>query len=580
MKKSFFELLEEPLNNKELKAGFSYRLNDKWCRLSYQEFWQLVVSIALGLKKLGIEEDQRVGIISASSPYWLIMDLAIMSIGACSVPLFEDVSEENLAFEVENAEIAYLFIDGQEQWDELGNKKKYFDNFIIKDITTDDNGCIDFFKLAETGEKFVEEEKNLYKEIRQKVKTNKLATIIYTSGSSGVPKGVELSQDNLAHQILGIRDFFPLTSSDKILSCLPLAHIFERTVVYYYLSCGVSISFVEIKKVGEFIGQVQPTLMTGVPRLLEKIYLKTNARVEHSSGLKKILGKLALNRAISKEVSGKKNLGDRIFTKLVYDKIYQLLGGSLRMIVSGGAPLSKNVERFFNNIGIPIYQGYGLTECSPVVASNCPKFCKFSTVGKIFPQVKVKIAKDGEVLIQSPSLMLGYHKAQEQTDEVIKEGWFHSGDLGVIDSNGYLEITGRKKELFKTSSGKYVSPIYLESMLMQIGLIDYALVIADNRHFVSCLLFVDAESYKQLATLKNSNEPFKHFYEKTETIQKFDKFIENLNERLNHWEQIRKYKIILDPLSISNGELSTKMALRRHVIEEKYKDILKVFYAN
>ena len=569
MKKSFFDSLMASAQS-DNKISY-YCLQGVHHQFSYNEFWNLVKLCSFGLQSFGIKKEQSVGIMSSSNVYWLIMDLAVLSLGGRSVALAEDLSQENLLYQINDARIKFLYVEGQEQYDKIKKHRDLFVHIITKDV---DKSQTSLANLIEQGKKY---SKQTEKKIN--LDENSISSIIYTSGSTAEPKGVCLALKHFSFQLEGIKELFPLKQEDRALSCLPLNHIFERVVVYYYLSCGVAITFINVKEVSKYIKLVRPTLMTMVPRILEKIYLAVREKVDKKPFFARQIGRWVIGRTIKKQLQ-EKNCWEKVLFALFYKKIYQNLGGDLKMIVSGGAALNSNISNFFSHISIPIYQGYGLTELACVVASNCPSNNKVGTVGRLFPNVKVKFDKNNQILIQSPSLMIGYYNQNKETAKVIKENYFYSGDLGKIDEQGYLTITGRDKELFKTSTGKYVSPTKIESLLMQTNLISYAMIIADNRNFTSCLLFVEEQNYFSLSnrTKLNKNLSWQDFYQNGFADKIFAKVMKEVNNQLNKAEQIIKYKIICDPLSIQTGELSTKMQIRRHILEKKYKKIIANFY--
>jgi long-chain acyl-CoA synthetase len=392
-----------------------------------------------------------------------------------------------------------------------------------------------------------------------KYDTKKLFTIIYTSGSTGSPKGVMLTHANLVSQLEAIKKLFFLDSEkDKALSFLPLAHVFERMVMYYYLSQGIDVYFNNhIDRIKEHLLYAKPTLMTTVPRLLEKIYKKSMVALEEETFIKRYLGTCALKAA----TGFPSLLLRKFFDVLVYKKIRKKFGGNLRMIISGGAALPNDIERFFNNIGMPVYQGYGLTETSPVISVNYPGHNKPGTCGKVLPNVEVKTEKNKELLVKGPNVMQGYYKARKATKEIFKGEWLRTGDLAEIDSEGYVTLIGRKKESFKTSTGKYVVPTPIEHLVQKSKYVDQCLVIAEGKPFVSCLVFISEE------------------HKDTENLELLIKqHIKKINNHLDQWEKIYQFIIIKKALSIEEGEITPSMKIRRHAVEEKYKNEIQDLY--
>lgn len=563
------DLIDKQIDN---ESFLNYREYGDWVSISSKDFVDKVHLLASAFDARGVKQGTCVAIISDSSPFWLIVDYALQSLGAVSVPIFANISSENLNYELQDSEIRYVYIASQEKFDQLEPYLADMELVLVKDVISSGKNTIEFDSF-------------LAKKIdyaKPDIKPDDLATIIYTSGSTGRPKGVELSHKNLISQIKDTEKCIDLKPDFKALSFLPLAHIFERMVMSCYLSAGLSVFFAnDVKNVGNLLKEIKPDIMTVVPRVLEKIYTKMHENVASAKGIKRLIASVALYRANQKDPNSKsENFIDRLLKKLVYTKLVDALGGELKYLISGGAPLSFPVYRFFHNIGIPLYQGYGLTETSPVICVNTPSNNKVGSCGKVFDHVNVKLAEDSELLMRGESLMLGYHKRPEKTEEVIdSEGWFHTGDLAQIDDEGFVSIISRKKELFKTSTGKYVSAISIEQKLTANKWIDYAVVIADNRPYVSALIFMDEvllESFAQSKRLQNLNYEDLVSHRRIQDIVM--KIIKKVNEKLNDWEQIQKYHIVSDPVSIESGVLTPSMKVSRQKVEEIYKDEIENFY--
>ena len=579
--KTLPELIQKVVLRRNNPTAFQYRKEENWVSISNEEFFESMRFCALGLKSLGLKSGQGVGILADSSPHWVMMDVAISLAGGITVPMFANLSTDNMLFEIEDSDIHFLFIASQEKWDVLADKRKKFQHLITLNISHGSNEAIPWEDLLKRGREFEIKSPHTWKAMMDAVRPDDIWTIIYTSGSTGAPKGVELTHRNLCSQVEGCTKRFDVHEGDTIVSCLPLAHIFERMAIYYFIWSGASIYYADdIQNVGNILREVKPTVMTLVPRLLEKVYAKMKSGIQEASSLRRMLGNLALKRALNKDPFSPPQFQDHLYGKLVYRKFRQALGGRFRMLVSGGAPLADDLYRFFINIGVPLYQGYGLTESSPVITSNFPGQNKIGTVGPPFPEVEVKVTSDGEILARGTNIMHAYHHNPEETRITVdKEGWLHTGDLGKIDEQGFLRIVGRKKEMFKTSNGKYVCPIPIEQELVQLDLIDMALVVAEGRKFVSCLLFPD---FANLAKLK-SDYGLDSFDDRTflshEKVQtEVQEHIHSLNRRLNHWEQIRKFQFVDRPATIEDGDLTPKMNLRRHTVEEKYVGLINSFY--
>jgi long-chain acyl-CoA synthetase len=553
------------------------RNSAEFISFSNQDFAKNVFHFACGLREIGLEKNQTFANISYQNPIWLIADLGAILAGATTVPIFSNISQENLFFEISDAKVGYVFTDNLESFSLLKKEKPE-----LKIITYGlGEACgISFESLLELGKKAALEKKYDFDSLSNEVKPQDLATIIYTSGSTGRPKGVELTHQNLVSQIKATAEFFPLQQSDIVLSFLPLAHIFERMVMMFYLTQGASIYFVDdIKNLGNFLREVHPTLMTSVPRMLEKVFIRIKDGTNQANFIKKYLGTKALQRAIYKDPQDAKNFCDKIYDALIYKKFRAALGGRMRMVICGGAALSLDLQRFYQNIGVNLFCGYGLTETSPVISANCPKAHKFGTVGKSYPQVEIKISADGELLVRGPNVMRGYFNDAKKTAESLENGWFKTGDIAEIDAEGFLKITGRKKEIFKNANGKFVSPILIEQKLVQeIGFLIGAIAIAEGRQFTSALLFPDfefLEKTKKKFNFSGSDEEFLA----TKILQNHvAQKVEKINKNLDHWEKIQKFKIIANPISIESGDITPSMKLKRKTLEEKFKNEIENFY--
>lgn len=571
------ELISFQASNFSNEKALNFKENNQWKSFSNQEFLNQAFYFACGLKEIGLQKNQTLAIASYQNPIWLIADYGSILAGATTVPIFHNISKENLLYEISDAKVQYIFTDNLEFIETIK-----FENLDLKIITYgfSKENSTSFEELILLGKKAIEAKKYNLESFLEAANPQDLATIIYTSGSTGVPKGVELTHQNLVSQIKDTAEFFPLFKEDVVLSFLPLAHIFERMVMSFYITQGVSIYFAnDVKDVGGLLKEVKPNLMTAVPRVLEKFYGRIRDGVEMTSGFKKCLARKALSRALNKHPDQQKSFLDKTYDSLIYKKFRDGLGGNMRMIICGGAALSLDMEKFYKNIGVNLFCGYGLTEAAPVLAVNCPKASKFGTIGKAFPSVELKLGEDGELLGKGPNIMRGYHNQPEKTAEVIENGWLKTGDLAQIDEEGFVKIIGRKKELFKNSNGKYISPVPIEQKLIQnLGFLLGAIIIAEGRKFTSALLFPDFE------TLSKSKEKFKFLgsdeeFLKSEMLQDFtEEKISKINKNLDHWEQIQKFSIIIKEISIESGDITPSMKLKRNVLEKKFGEIVEKFY--
>ena len=551
----------------------NYLSNQKYTNISITDFKNKVICLSLALKDLGIQKGDTVGIFANSSPFWLIFDFAIHQVGAISVPIFANISTINLNFEIKDSNMKFMFIDSQERLKDIEEKNSNL-IFITHNFCIKESNFYNFDEILVIGKQLCDSNGFVPYEADE----NDIFSIIYTSGNTGTPKGVMLTHKNIISQLRDINILIGLDNNEISLSLLPLAHIFERTVMSYYLSKGISIYFVDdISNVGNLLKIVKPTIMTAVPRLLEKIFNKIKTQISQKPFLSRIIASFAFSYALSKNIDRSSFLFE-IYDKLVYSKFREIFGSRLNKLVSGGAPLSKEIAQFFVNIGVPIYQGYGLTEFSPVISTNYPSENKIGSCGKVIPSARIKIAENKELLVKGPSLMKGYLNQEKLTKTTIDEnGWLHTGDAAYLDEDGYLYITSRIKEIFKTSTGEYVNAISIEQKLAKNRYIEFAVVIAQNRKYTTVLLFVDKEKY-QLAKKSNNNLTIEEYYSKNDIVKNISTHIENINKELNQWEKIVDFRIITNDISIEGGELTPSMKIARNKIEEKYENIINSMY--
>ncbi len=578
------ELISFQASNFNNKTALNFKENNQLKSFSNQEFLDKTFYFSCGLKEIGLKKNQSIAIYSYQNPIWLIADLGSILASAITIPIFHNISIDNLIYQINDSKISFIFTDNPEI---LSILKSHNLNLKVISYGFESPETITYDYLVNLGYEAIKNNKYQLSSIIETINSQDLATIIYTSGSTGNPKGVEITHANLISQINDSRKFFPLIGNEIVLSYLPLAHIFERMVMLYYISCGVSVYFVDdTKNIGIFLREFCPDLMTTVPRVLEKVYAKIANGVDSGNLIKKFLGQKAIKRALTKipfsnSQSFKNKIIDKFFDVLIYKKFRQALGGKMKMIICGGAALSNDLEKFYFNIGVNVYCGYGLTEASPVIATNCPKYHKIGTVGKAFPSVSTKISSDGELLAKGENIMQGYHNLEKENVEIFSDVFLKTGDLAEIDEEGFIKLIGRKKELFKTSNGKYVNPINIEQKLIQeLSFLIGAIIIAENHQFVSALLFPDMEVidiFKNKLKFSGNNLEFLQ----SNLLEKFvSEKILIINQQLNHWERVQKFKIISEPISIKTGEITPSMKLKRNLLNHKFAEIIDGFYKN
>jgi long-chain acyl-CoA synthetase len=571
--KTYSELFLHISNNYDNEYFLNYLSNGKYTNISTSDFKNKVICLSLALKDMGIQKGDTVGIFANSTPFWLIFDFAIHEVGAISVPIFANISTTNLNFEIKDSAMKFMFIDSQERLKDLEKENSHL-TFITHNFCIKEPNFYNFDEILVIGKQICDSTGFT----PFQANPDDIFSIIYTSGNTGTPKGVMLSHKNIVSQLHDINKLINLPKSEVALSLLPLAHIFERTVMSYYLSRGISIYFVDdVLNVANLMKVVKPTIMTVVPRLLEKIFNKIKAQILEKPFFSRVIASLAFSYAL-KENLDKSSILFKIYDKLVYSKFREIFGSRVDKLVSGGAPLSKDIALFFVNIGVPVYQGYGMTEFSPVVSTNYPNANKVGSCGKVIPSAQIKITANNELLVRGDSLMLGYLNQEELTKNTIdSEGWFHTGDVAYLDEDGYLFIKSRLKDIFKTSTGEYVNAVEIEQKLSKNRYIEFAVVISQNRKYTTALLFVDKEKYENAKKL-NKNLTIEEYYNKDDILKNISNHINSVNSGLNKWEKIVKFKILTNDISIETGELTPSMKISRSKIEEKYANIINSMY--
>ena len=559
------------------------RVHDQWRTVSTATLVNRVSCLAAALNARMQVHGSCVGVLAAPAANWMAADMAIMLAGHVAVPFFFDFSEAHFAYKVKDTGMKTIFVFGPELWARFLPLANPFDLVITDQDATDLPGVVHLDAFCAEGAERLHSDPGLVHQLMNVVTPNDLAAIIYTSGSTGMPKGVELTHHNLVSQLHDIARDFPLVAcKDRALTVLPLAHSFERIIIYHYLAQGMCIYFVDdIHNVALLMQEVRPTMMTVVPRLLEKIYASINEKTAAMAGIKGGLARWAFSRASRAFVENEKvSLLNRIADRLVGAKVCQAFGGQLRTMVVGGAHMPDALNHFFVRVGVPLYEGYGLTEASPVICTNTPLRRRLGSVGQTLDSVEIMTTSEGEILARGPSIMRGYRHMPDETAAVIEpDGWLHTGDIGRIDADGYLTIVARKKELFKTSTGEVVFPSPIEGALCQSALVEMACVIAEARKFTSCLLFLDAKALARLKQHHGAGAETDSVFLFSPLMQaEIRAMIAPINRDLDHWEQIHGYALLLEAPSVENGELTPTLKIRRHAIEERYKELIEQIY--
>lgn len=585
--KRLFDIPHYALEHLPKSDMFVTKYHGEWKKTSTQEFINQGNKISRGLLKLGIKPSDKIALITTNSrTEWAVMDLGLSQIGVVSVPVYPSISPEDYEFIFNNAEIKYCFVSDKEL---LAKVMKIKHNVpSLQGVFTFDNvsGAANWKEILDLGED--DSTQIEVEDLSKAINTEDLATLIYTSGTTGKPKGVMLTHENIVSNVLGSIPRIPKKKSldykdTRVLSFLPICHIFERMLFYLFQYNGFSIYFAEsIEKMGENVKEVKPHYMSVVPRLVEKVYDKIYNTGSNAGGLKQKIFFWALQLIQrKKEVSKPSGLQEIIADKLVFKKWREGLGGEIITLVSGSAALSTRLNLMFQNAGIPILEGYGLTETSPVISVNSFGKMKIGTVGHPLDNLTVKIQPDGEITVKGPSVFKSYFKNEEQTKEAFTEdGYFKTGDIGHIDNDGFLQITDRKKEMFKTSGGKYIAPQTIENLAKASKFIEQIMVVGDGEKMPTALVQPDFEFAKNWAMRNNlsiGTTP-QEIAKSPELKARIEKEIDDINEHLGNWERIKKIELTPEVWGIEAGLLTPTLKLKRKAIKEKFIDLYNKMY--
>lgn len=565
----------------------NYKAGGHWRGFSSDEIVAHVRARALGLYQLGVRKDDHVGLLAENSPEWVMTDFAIVANGAAGVPLYITQMTQQIEYILKDAGVSILVVSSKPLFDRVQPiiSQSFIKHVVIISPFASGEKIITMEALERNGAELDAQQPTLYDAICNAVKPDDMATLMYTSGTTGSPKGVVLTHRNLVSNAVDAGadvEWHPAT--DVVFSFLPLTHIFEKTMINMYLYHGVPVWFAEsLEKLAENLLEVKPTIMASVPRMLEKVYDRILTKGGELHGAKKKLFDWSLALAkqydpwIDHSLWYRIRLG--IASALVFSKWRAAVGGCFRLILSGSAPLHPDLARVFLAAGFPVIQGYGLTETSPVVTVNRFERNKLGSTGPPIENVEVKIADDGEILVKGPNVMKGFYNAPEKTAEVFEDGWFKTGDVGYLDSDGFLFITDRKKDLIKKSSGKFVAPGHIEADLRTSRFIEHAAVIGDGRKFAIAILFPKFLNLKSWADEHNITiANYAELIIKPETQQLFEEEVGRVNLGLNHWERIIKFILSDHELTIADGQLTPTMKLKRRIIEKEFQSQIEALY--
>lgn len=575
--------------------ALNYKKDGEWKAISSDEMISRAENIALGLYSLGLRKGDKVALLAANSPEWTLTDAGCQFAGFIDVPIYTTLAPNSVEYIIKDSGTQVFFVQNKECLERI---KENLDNcptlkkivlFDATGVTSKDT--ISLNELEKEGEKLKTESPELIKNLSNAIEPDDVATLIYTSGTTGEPKGVMLAHRNLISNALDAGAEFNFSKRDKPLSVLPLSHVFERSGMYVYILHGMAVHYAEsIDKVADNLREVAPTLFVGVPRLFEKVYAKAKIKAAHESRTKEMIFDWAIEvgkdyayriekkQPIPRLLAVKHSVADR----LVFSKLREFFGGKLRFCITGGAALSDDIYLIFTGAGISILQGYGLTETSPVITSNNKMNFRLGTVGKPIRNVAIRIAEDGEIEVSGPNVMLGYYNKPEATrDTFTEDGWFKTGDIGTIDEDGFLKITDRKKELFKTSGGKYVAPSPIEQMIAGSRFVSQVVLVGNGRKFPAALIVPNFEQLENYAKSKQLDiKTSAEFCRNPSIISLIESNIAELTVNLSRYEKVKRIALLENELTIEGGELTPTLKVKRRIIDEKYSAIIEKIYTD
>ena len=575
-----FDLPAYQLKHTPQAKAFNTKIGGQWVALSTQEYCNQIDVISNALIELGVQPDDKIAIVTeVNRVEWHILDMAMLQIGAVSVPLYATLSLKDYEFVLNHSDSKLCFVSNTDLFEKVKSVQKNTQVISIFsfDNTVCENNWESLFASGKNKTHQVEVD-----ERKSKITAKDLATIIYTSGTTGIPKGVMITHEELLYTATMCKEIIDLDAPyQPVLSYLPISHIFERLVTYYYQYIGFEIYFAEsLDKLVDNLQEVKPVFLPIVPRLLEKIFDRIIAKGNELSGLKKRLFFWAVRLAESTDLYQRRGVRHKIADQLIFSKWRAVFGGNVKFLVSGSAPLQDRLIKIFTAAGLPVYEGYGMTESSGVISLNGYRKgeSRLKTVGRLMPGLDAKIAADGEILIKGPNILKGYYKNDLETAAAIKDGYFHTGDVGEICKDGFLKITDRKKEIFKTSGGKYIAPAIIENKMKQSSFIEQIMVIGEGRKMPAALIQINYEFVKNWAELHNHT--ITDVTTDVKLIAAIQKEIDLHNETFGNWERIKKFEITPDEWTIEAGHLTPTLKPKRKVIKEKYKALFTKIYAD
>ena len=589
------ELFLQAADKHNRSDALNFKTDEGWKAISSDEMIERIENVALGLYSLGLRKGDKAAIISANSPEWTLVDAGCQFAGAIDVPIYTTLAPNSICYIIRDSTAMVFFIENKAAYDRIAavlpeceslEKLVFFD---FTGVTVED--AISLNELEASGEKIKSENPLLLKSLLKASRPDDIATLIYTSGTTGEPKGVMLTHTNIISNVIDAGEKYTFSAADVPLSVLPLSHIFERSAMYIYILNGMSVHYAEsVDKVPENLREVRPTIFVGVPRIFEKVYARAKLKAAQTGGLKEKVFDWAIDIAKTHALCNENDrpvpflLGVKhsIADKLVYSKMRDFFGGRLRSCITGGAALPDDIYLIFTGAGIEIMEGYGLTETSPVISSSNPSAVKLGTVGKPIRNMKVRIAADGEIEVRGPGVMLGYYNKEQATREAFTEdGWFKTGDIGNLDDEGFLSITDRKKDLFKTSGGKYIAPSPIEQMIRSSRFVNQVVLVGNERKFAAALIVPNFEQLASYAKIKDLNlKTPTEFCEHPRIIDLFERQVESLTQNLSQYEKVKKIVLLENEFTVDGGELTPTLKIKRRVLDEKHKEVIDKIYAD
>jgi long-chain acyl-CoA synthetase len=573
----------------------NYKRGGEWHPISSEDLLRRVRRVALGLNALGLRRGDRAGVLSESSPEWVIADVGCQFAGIVNVPIYPTLAPRQVRYIMDDSGARLLFVEDREAFERVRESVAACDALAHVVLMTGDasegtGGAITLADLEARGAELESERPQLVEELVSEVDAEDLATIIYTSGTTGEPKGVMLTHSNVVSNLIDTADRLAFTPEDVVLSVLPLSHVFERGAMYMYLHHGARICFAEsLERIGENMREVRPTLVVAVPRLFEKIYARIKDKAAEGGRVKTALldwavevGKRWAHATVWKRRMPRSlALQYAVASRLVFSKWREGVGGRVRLFLSGGAALPEELGLIFYGAGLPIVQGYGLTETSPVITVNAPDDNRIGTVGRPIAHVEVRTAPDGEIETRGPNVMRGYYNKPDATREVFTDdGWFKTGDVGTLDAEGYLRITDRKKELFKTSGGKYVAPQPIEQRIRASRFVNQVVLIGAGRKFPAALIVPDWEMLRSYAQHKGLNlKTPSDFLRHPRILDLFQRQVDSVTQDLSRFERVKRVALLEHELTVAGGELTPTLKVKRRIVDEKYREVIDRLYA-